>query len=294
MKNIIIAGCGGGCDIFGGIPLYLSLKKHNIILTNLSFTKKSLLDTCESHVEKITDTMYVVDAQKTNFSYKYFPEYYLSRELNTKVYILLQKCTINDLKTNYEIIMNIYKNIYHIYLVDGGCDVLLSGKETELASPVEDMMHLKAISCLNIENKYVCAIGMNIDVGHGVIEDELIDRLKYLEETNVLLDKYVWIKTNEYVKQYYNIINNVIKDTSIVHCLICACLNGFVGHYVPPILKSRISESLVFLSELTRTFCIFDLEKLIKTILYFNKLELYMDSENVDDMIEKFVHDIKN
>ncbi len=48
MKNkmsIIIACCGGGYDVFGGIPFYLEQKerKKNIITTNLSFTNSNEL-----------------------------------------------------------------------------------------------------------------------------------------------------------------------------------------------------------------------------------------------------------
>ena len=52
-------------------------------------------------------------------------------------------------------------------MVDGGCDVLLSGNECKLGTPVEDMMHIKAISFFSELKLFVCAIGMNCDVGKG-------------------------------------------------------------------------------------------------------------------------------
>eukprot|EP00438_Fugacium_kawagutii_P033965 Skav229530 [mRNA] locus=scaffold451:123368:126989:+ [translate_table: standard] len=60
-----------------------------------------------------------------------------------------------------------------LVLCDGGCDVLLTGAETGLATPVEDMAHLKAVLPLDIPEKYIMALGANVDCGHGVVQAEL-------------------------------------------------------------------------------------------------------------------------
>ena len=42
-KNVLIAGAGGGFDVFGGLPLYFWLKRagKQVHLANLSFTDLS-------------------------------------------------------------------------------------------------------------------------------------------------------------------------------------------------------------------------------------------------------------
>lgn len=42
-QNILIAGCGGGFDIYSGLPLYFDLKamNKNVYLANLAFTDLS-------------------------------------------------------------------------------------------------------------------------------------------------------------------------------------------------------------------------------------------------------------
>ncbi|WP_417913508.1 hypothetical protein [Candidatus Electronema sp. JM] len=42
-KNIFIAGAGGGFDVFSGLPVYFSLRKHGkkVFLANLSFSNLS-------------------------------------------------------------------------------------------------------------------------------------------------------------------------------------------------------------------------------------------------------------
>lgn len=290
MKNIIIAGCGGGCDIFGGIPLYMSLTKKtdNIILTNLSFTKKSLLDTLgEENIKKLTSSMYEIMATNEK-EFDYFPEYLLSFELKKKIYVILKDCSIEEIINNYNYLINMYKNIYYIYLIDGGCDAFLSGKETGLGSPVEDMMHMKAVSYLDIQNKYLCAVGMNVDVGHGVIETELIERLDELEKNNILLEKKVWSFDEKYIKNYYD-ISKKLGNKSIVHTLVCASLEGNCGNFLPLCIKKRVKKSIVELSILTKTFCTFNFEELIKSIIYFNYIQINMNRLTVEKAINDYL-----
>src|SRR5207245_5931249 len=64
-----------------------------------------------------------------------------------KMYIIIYDCSIfccNFIKKCYTYIFTNY-NITEIKLVDGGCDVILRGNEDNLGTPVEDIMHLKAI-----------------------------------------------------------------------------------------------------------------------------------------------------
>lgn len=38
----------------------------------------------------------------------------------------------------------------------------------------EDMSHLKAVLPLDIPEKYIAALGANVDCGHGVIQEEIL------------------------------------------------------------------------------------------------------------------------
>ena len=97
------------------------------------------------------------------------------------------------------------------------------------------MMHLKAISTLQISNKFVCAIGLNIDVGHGIIESELIHRLTELCLNNIILNEII---LND---------NDDNPNRSIVQSLIISAIYGHRGYYIHKFLT--------------------------KSIMYFNKLD---------------------
>lgn len=84
--------------------------------------------------------------------FEYFPEYTVSRLLGEPVYLLFCDGTIQDMVKAYEYIFRAH-NAHMAYLIDGGCDVLLSGNECQLGTPVEDMMHLKAL------RHFVCDCG---------------------------------------------------------------------------------------------------------------------------------------
>ena len=62
--NVLITGCGGGYDIFTGLPIYFALKssislKSHIILGNLSFSAVDQLEL----FPQLGPVCYCVDAQ---------------------------------------------------------------------------------------------------------------------------------------------------------------------------------------------------------------------------------------
>jgi hypothetical protein len=301
--SIIIAGCGGGYDIFGGIPLYLEQKelKKNIVTINLSFTNQKKLSTLSNlnQVKKINDKCYLINHKniKEKIDY-YFPEYYFSKHLDCEIYVLIVDSTIQEIINSYNTILDLYKDVYKIYLVDGGCDVLLKGDESGLATPVEDMMHLYAVQTLYINEKYICAIGMNVDTftekekdnaDDDPTEIELIKRLEYLEKNNILLKKYLWNIKDDKVKKYYDMVINSNPINTIVHSFICSSLENKTGVYIPEYIKKRVNKSHINLGELTKTFVICDLDMLYKDNLYIDSiLQIEDDRDIVDQKIDNF------
>ena len=301
--TIILSGCGGGCDIFGCIPTFFELRdknpNQNIVLISLSFTdliglkllaKKNKI---KSYNTENSSTLFKIDAKDlnpddSNFSkfFTYFPEYFISLHLNQPVYlIIIFSSTIKSINQDYKLIMNEHKKIEEIYLIDGGCDALLSGRESDLATPVEDMMHLKALKDFKIK-KYVCAIGMTCDCRRLPVS-ELEERLEYLEQYCYL--RNVWSLEDPNVKKYYDIFNNSDTSNSIVHSLICARLEGKTGKYLPKQLKSRIKENDIELDDLIITFVKYNYDDLIKDFEYINDLEDEMTLKQVDHVIDQYI-----
>src|SRR5436305_5867280 len=74
-QSILIAGAGGGFDIFSGLPLYFGLRNigKQVHLANLSFSPLSI-----SNGRWLSPTLMEVTA-KTQGSRRYFPERYLAQ-----------------------------------------------------------------------------------------------------------------------------------------------------------------------------------------------------------------------
>jgi len=287
-KTIIIAGCGGGYDLFGGLIFYHRLKTiaKKIILVNYSFTPVKLL---EETSQKINDHLYVVTPDiKLPSSVPYYPEAYLSIELNQCVYALSNDPTVKDIIDSYNSLINIEGTPDVIYLVDGGCDVLLTGNEIGLGTPVEDMMHLKALISIDIKYKYILAIGVNVDTAHGVVQDDINNRLNTLESSHVMMSKEYLMLSNPSVKFYYDVVKKCHPVNTIVHSLVISALEGHRGLYTPAHLKLRIKKSKVPLLDQTCTLYQFDFNKIANEVKYLGLIKSDLTSDEVDTIIENY------
>src|SRR5574341_1507437 len=75
-KNLLIAGMGGGFDVFCGLPVYFELlgQGRSVHLANLSFSE---LDTLREPVA-FSSSLVGVRFEREDF-YPYFPEFYLAQ-----------------------------------------------------------------------------------------------------------------------------------------------------------------------------------------------------------------------
>src|SRR5262245_5424859 len=78
-SNILIAGAGGGFDVFAGLPLYFTLRDagKNVYLSNLSFTNFNLAKVVSDPLEEIPDAL-MGARSGIRLPLTYYPEGYLS------------------------------------------------------------------------------------------------------------------------------------------------------------------------------------------------------------------------
>jgi hypothetical protein len=298
MKLFIIAGCGGGHDIFCGLPLYHKLSNEyeteQIVLVSFSFTEKELM----MNSQEISKKCYVVNCTQSDDdqTYEYFPEHCLAKILQKEVYAFVDYPTCNEMINAYKTIISNYSNKFneslevYIFLVDGGSDSLMTGKEIKLGTPVEDIMQMKSVFDLQIDNikinKYLSVLGANVDVGHGILLEDITNRLEHLEK-KCLISKRVLNKDDSDVQFYIDIFNKSNPRNSIVNSLIVATIEGYRGYYVPDHLKTRIINSVVDLTLITCTFYVFDLKGVIEENVYYQNIDNDMDCDQVDVLIGK-------
>lgn len=151
-KQILIAGIGGGYDIFCGLPIFLELKQRgyavhlaNLTFSNVVFSASAAL----TNTLQLTDTLVGVNPD-TEALPVYFPEYHLTQWLQQKFSEKIpiwcfKKTGVQPLITNYKTLVK-HLSIDAILLIDGGVDSLCRGDEDNMGTVAEDAVSLAAVS----------------------------------------------------------------------------------------------------------------------------------------------------
>ncbi|MEV4413365.1 DUF1152 domain-containing protein [Catellatospora sp. NPDC049609] len=145
-ERVLIAGAGGGFDVYAGLPLALQLRADGVQvhLANLSFADLTALD---------LDVWLAPDLAAIGPDTKglddYFPERTLAQWLHLRglpatVYAF-PKTGVQPLRQAYRVLVERLR-ADAVVLVDGGTDILMRGDETGLGTPEEDMASLASVA----------------------------------------------------------------------------------------------------------------------------------------------------
>jgi hypothetical protein len=149
------------------------------------------------------------------------------------------------------------------------------------------MSHVRAIQLLSsdeVKSKYIAVIGINIDVGHGILQSDIDARLTALSPYAI----FTWLWQYEYdddVRRYADIFSRCCSAHSIVHSLVCAALQGHTGYYLPEHLRGRIHKSRVELSEKTCVSIGYNLDDVMRDNVYLERLTPEMNLKEVHHAI---------
>jgi hypothetical protein len=290
-QNILIAGAGGGFDVYAGIPLYIALKNQgkNVYLANLSFTELAL-----SKGELLFPNCWEINAQCRELDY--FPEKYLCEWLDkfysqdNSIVFAFKRTGILPLKKAYQ---NLVKKLEldTIILVDGGTDSLLFGDEESLGTPTEDSSSIVAVSELdNLEHKYLVALGFGIDDFHGVHHYQVLENIAKLSVTNNYLGCFSLLYNSPEGKALNSLVeysNSRTKwySTSIVNNSINSALKGFYGDYHA---TQKTGSSELWINPLMSIYWAFELDGIYQNLLYKDFIKNSMTMEEIKYGIENF------
>jgi hypothetical protein len=321
-KTVVLAGCGGGYDVFGALPLYFKLRElgARVILVNLSFVDRQSADAAVAgglgtrlgeYLYRFTGYRDGVDG----LSARFFPEGRLAAELQQPVHAILchEDPSIQDIVDSYTTLLSLPPEtadspespetadtpesapaVDALLLVDGGCDALMTGAETHLATPVEDMSHMCAVQRLPsslVAAKYLVVVGADVDCAHSIVEAELSARLQALE-SHLVCQPWQLEPTDNACQAYERVFMQCQPINSIVQSLILAAMHGERGLYTPQHLASRIEHNLVPLNSRLCTMLLYPLQQIHNDLLYKHHLEPHMRPDQIDDVIGHFHHDL--
>ncbi len=291
-RNVLVAGAGGGFDIFAGLPLVLWLigQGKTVHLANLTFTYLGGTD-----ATWIAPHLAVV-RKDTEGEERYFPERALARWLDARglpdtVYAF-EKVGVQPLRAAYARLCGQHQ-IDTVLLVDGGTDILMRGDEAGLGTPEEDMASLAAAYKLDVQTKLVACIGFGVDTYHGVCHAQFLENVAALDVDGGYLGSFSVSRDTSEGQGFLDAVAYahalMPARMSIVNGSIAAAIRGEFGN-VP--LSDRTRNSELFISPLMSMYFGFELEALAKRSLYLGMLEGTRTIFEVSAIIEGFRHGV--
>ena len=183
-QNILIAGAGGGFDIFAGLPIYFTLKEmgKQVHLANYSFTPFKIAKMLGDPLIEI-DNVLIGARGRLNGDTMYYPEGHLAEwfceQVDDTIIWLINGEAVPIVRSAYERLIR-KLNIDAIILVDGGVDSLMRGDEANPGSLLEDTISLVAIETLDVSVKILASIGFGTEVEEGLCHYSALENMASL------------------------------------------------------------------------------------------------------------------
>lgn len=264
-KNILIAGAGGGFDVFAGLPLYFTLKElgKNVHLANYTFTDIDLILKNETVEELIPKQLVGVNG-KVEHLYPYFPEGYLAEWFATVrdepiTIWMMAKAGVQPLAKSYRTLCE-HLEIDALILIDGGVDSLMRGDEQAPGSLVEDTISLAAASMTAVPVKILACLGFGAEI--EVCHHHALENMAGLVKAGAFYGSCALVQTME-VYQWYEegcryVWEQLAHGKSHISMRVVSAVNGEFGnhHLYEDELNLR-----VFVSPLMSLYWFFNAEK---------------------------------
>ncbi|MBO3737545.1 DUF1152 domain-containing protein [Actinoplanes flavus] len=292
-RRVLIAGAGGGFDIYAGLPLALALWNNGteVHLANLSFSELELID----RDAWISDQVVAVTAATTTPDW-YFPEGTLARWLAGQglpsTVHAFPPLGVQTLREAYRFLVD-RLDIDAIVLVDGGTDILCRGDENGVGTPVEDITSLGAVAGIDVPVKLVTCLGFGIDAYHGVNHVQVLENLAALDREGGYLGALSIPGASREAALYREAVADAQAATpdrpSIVNGQIAAAVGGEFGDVQ---FTRRTSGSTLFVNPLMAVYFTVDLDRLAARCLYLDRLENTVGRRQVITRIEAFRNEV--
>jgi len=286
-ERILLAGAGGGFDIFSGLPLYFALcdAGKQVYLANLSFSALPPIG------ERLTPALLTVTAD-TPRPYEYFPEQFLAewfRQAGEEVPIYcFERTGVQPLLAGYRALVD-HLSLDTVILVDGGTDSLMRGDEVSLGTPHEDAVSIAAVYELAVEHRLLICLGFGVDRYHGVCHADFLEAVAYLTRYGGYLGMFSLLEEMPEVRRYRAATEAVFRampgNESIVSSSVLSALAGHYGSYHA---TSRTAGKSLWINPLMPAYWCFWLAPVAERLLYRGDLAATATYNDVRHVIGEF------
>ncbi|MFC7484525.1 DUF1152 domain-containing protein [Luedemannella flava] len=228
--HVLIAGAGGGFDVYAGLPLALALREAGTRVTLASFAV-SELDRIPAHTWLRSGLVAVGPDSPGND--RYFPERTLARWLDRAghdpVVYAFARTGVRPLRAAYRALIE-RLGVDAVVLADGGTDILMRGDEAGIGTPEEDMTSLAAVAGLDVPVKAVVSLGFGIDSHHGICHAHVLENLASLQRAGAYLGGFSIPPSSAAARAYVDAVAHANASTplhaSIVNGQVAAAVQG--------------------------------------------------------------------
>lgn len=290
-NTVLLAGCGGGFDIFSGLPLFFALRAQGkrVHLANLTYSRLQ-----PTEEDALSPACYRVTADSNGHNPHYFPEMYLSRWLREHGHGDVPVYTF--CRTGARPITDAYQMLADelrfdtLIVVDGGTDSLLRGDEEKLGSPAEDAASIAAADALaGVERKLLVCLGFGIDTFHGVCHAHVLEAIAEVARGGGYLGAFSLTNDMPEVRDYVAAVEYVNAHTqgceSIVSASILSAIEGQFGDYHR---TDRTRGREQFINPLMSIYWCFRLQHVARRIAYLPEIRHTHDIGEVKRKIEGY------
>jgi hypothetical protein len=283
-QNILIAGMGGGFDIFCGLPIYFALQErgqraHQANQTfaitesvqgpaRLSPALVGVSAAQPAPLPLAAVGAWLADPQAAIAAAQggpalYFPEYYLSQwfqqQRGEDVTIwCFDKTGVRPLIDGYRRLID-HLAIDGIVLIDGGVDSLVFGDEAEAGTFIEDSISLAALAALDDVPVRIlgCAgLGAEQDIAYA----HILENIAALATSGDFLGACSLVRQMPAYQAYEEALLFVqgqpLQDPSVINSSIVSAVRGQHGDYH---LTNRTQGSALWISPLMALYWFFEL-----------------------------------
>jgi hypothetical protein len=273
-KNLLIAGMGGGFDVFCGLPIFFELKKQgiNAHLANFSFSD---IETVDFGI-RLTKTLVGITS-KPDRVFPYFPEFHLvnwfKEKRNEDLTIwCFHKTGAMPLTENYKVLCE-HLGIDGILLIDGGVDSLVRGDEAELGTAIEDLTSLYAVNELtNMPTRLIACIGFGAE--QNLTHAHMFENIASLTKAGGFLGACSLTPQMESHQAYDEAVTyvqgNEFQDPSVINSSIVSAVRGNYGDYH---LTEKTKRSQLWISPLMPIYWFFDFDCVVKQNMLLQDME---------------------
>jgi hypothetical protein len=271
--TVLIAGMGGGFDVFCGLPLYFELKRRGVTvyLANLSFAPLQEYQ----DGQWLSSTLVCVGPGAPELS-GYHPERFLARWFQDSqgeqvMLWCFDPAGAQSLVEDYRRLIS-HLGIDAIILIDGGVDSLTRGDEELCGTILEDYLSIAAVSLLQeIPVRVLACIGMGVegDVSHALV----LENIATLTRQGGFLGVSALMAQSQACQLYEEALDYVHRQPeqqpSVVNASIISAVRGQFGDYH---LTERTRGSRLWISPLMSLYWFFTVDAVAEQNLFIDAL----------------------